>query len=165
VVQVVDGCDNRHYGAVDSNKLGDEFNKMTIEIRARETREEERIACMRNEHVKEMERLARDLRGQAAQREKALKEDLEAVGREQRQRLTDMLIEQGRRIDKNREQQFRRASEAKTRRNEALPAIPADCGTKMSHKVEVEAELKQRSAQALETREKRLKVAEKVRSR
>jgi hypothetical protein len=142
VVQVVDGCDNRRYGAVDSNKLGDEFNKMTIKIRARETREEERIACMRNEHVKEMERLIRDLRGQAAQREKVLKEDLEAVGRKQRQRLTEMLIEQERRIDKNREQQLRRASEAKTRRNEELPAIPADCGTKMSHKVE--AELKQR---------------------
>jgi hypothetical protein len=48
---------------------------MTIELKDKE----DRIACMRNEHAKEIEGLIRDLRGQSVQREKALKEEMEAV--------------------------------------------------------------------------------------
>jgi hypothetical protein len=137
----VDSRDGRRYEKVDhSIKLHKQLDKMTIELKDNE----DRIACMRNEHAKEIEGLIRDLRGQSVQREKALKEYLEAVRRERRQRLTEMLIEQGRRVDKNGGEQFRGASDADTRRN---------------------TEPKQRSTQALETREKRLKVAEKVCSR
>ena len=134
-----------------------------IEIRAREKSEEDRIASMRNEQAKEMERLIRDVQGQAAQREKALKEELEAAGREQRRRLTEMSIEQGRRIDKYREEPFRSGLEADTGRDKELPAVLGDCETKTSERVD--AELKGRSVASSRVQaihEKRLRVAEKV---
>lgn len=160
--------DNHRHGEVDNSKLRDELSQMMIDIRAREKREEDRIASMRNEQAKEMERLIRDVQEQAAQREKALKEELEAAGREQRERFTEMLIEQEERLDKDREEQNRRALEDKTKRNKDLPAVPGDWEMEMREKVEIE--LKERLAalskaeQELATREQKLRVAEKVRS-
>jgi hypothetical protein len=110
----------------------------------------------------------RDVREQAARREKELKEELEAAGRDQRRQLTEMFTQQERN-DKDREEEFRRALGAETRRHKELPAVPGDWETEMRERVEVE--LKERMAvlskaeQELATREQRLRVAEKVRSR
>ena len=55
---------------------------------------------------------------------------------------------------------FRSGLEADTGRKKELPAIPGDCETKSSEKVD--AELKGVSSKALAIREERLRVAKKV---
>jgi hypothetical protein len=138
---------------------------MIIEIRALAKREEDRIASTRNEQAEWLEKLIRDVQRQAAGREKALKEELEEAGRQQRQQFTEMLCEQERKIT-DRKEKIRRALEVETKRNKELAAVPGDGEMKVSERFQAqqkETSATLSTAKQGETHEQRLRVAEKVR--